>query len=314
MLDSFIFSLNAALPVFLIIVIGMLLRKIGLVSESYASATDKFVFKAAIPVLMFRDIAQMDFRQDFDLKFVLFCAVATVVMFLGTWLFSALLIKDKSIVGSFVQGSARGSAAVLGIALATNIYGSSGLTPLMILSAVPLFNVLSVTILAFNSNEEKKNAGISSVLKSIITNPIILGILCGIPFSVLGIKLPAAISSTVSSLASVATPMALIAIGASFSFKSAKEKTAPAVWATVIKLVVLPAVFLTSAVLLGFRGSALVAVFVMTGSPSTVACYIMAKNMGNDHVLSSNIIMLSTLFSAVTVTLWVFVMKYFALI
>ena len=314
MLDSFIFSLNCTLPVFLVIVAGMILRKAGLFSESYATMTDKFVFKAALPVLLFKDMATMNFRQDFNIKFVVFCVVATICMFLLVWLFSALFIKDRSIIGSFVQGSARGSAAILGIALAENIYGSSGLAPLMILAAVPLFNMLSVIILAFNSNNNAKNVNIKSVLKSIITNPIILGIAAGLPFSLFNISLPAIAMKTVSSISAVATPMALLAIGASFSFKAAKEKLTPAIFASVIKLFILPLIFLPIAVYSGFRGAALVAIFVMLGSPTTVTCYIMSKNMGNDHVLSSNIIMLATLFSSVSVTFWVFIMKFLGLI
>lgn len=314
MLDNFIFSVNATLPVFLVIVMGMLLNKIGLFPESYAAMTDKLVFKAALPVLLFKDIAAMDFRQDFDVKFVFFCMAATVCMFLGVWALSALFIRDKSIIGSFVQGSARGSAAILGVALAENIYGSSGLAPLMILSAVPLFNVLSVIILTIHAQGEHKKINIGAILKSIITNPIILGILAGIPFSVFNIQLPLLITKTVGSISSVATPMALLSIGASFSLSGAKKKLIPSIIACIIKLFILPLIFLPIAVVAGFKGAALVAIFVMLGSPTTVTCYIMSKNMGNDHVLSSNIIMLATLFSSISVTFWVFIMKAMGLI
>lgn len=314
MLDNFIFSVNATLPVFLVIVMGMLLNKIGLFPESYAAMTDKLVFKAALPVLLFKDIAAMDFRQDFDVKFVFFCMAATVCMFLGVWALSALFIRDKSIIGSFVQGSARGSAAILGVALAENIYGSSGLAPLMILSAVPLFNVLSVIILTIHAQGEHKKINIGAILKSIITNPIILGILAGIPFSVFNIQLPLLITKTVGSISSIATPMALLSIGASFSLSGAKKKLVPSIIACAIKLFILPLIFLPIAVLAGFKGAALVAIFVMLGSPTTVTCYIMSKNMGNDHVLSSNIIMLATLFSSISVTFWVFIMKAMGLI
>ncbi len=314
MLDSFVFSLNAALPVFLVIVAGKVLNRFGLFPQSYAELTDKFVFRAALPVLLFKDISQMDFRRDFDVKFVVFCACVTVVMFLAVWLFSCLFVKDKASVGAFAQGSARGSAAILGIALATNIYGDSGFAPLMIFSAVPLFNVLSVVILSVSGKKRGNGIDIGKLLKNIITNPIIIGILAGVPFSVLGITLPAFVSGTVDSIAKTATPMALLSIGAAFSLKEAKSKLNTAFAASLIKLFVLPLVFLPVAILFGFRGSALVAIFVMLGSPTTVTCYIMSKNMDNDHVLSSNIVMLATLLSSVSVTFWVFVLRYFSLI
>ena len=314
MLDNFIFSLNSTLPVFLVIVVGKLLNKWGLFSEDFASMTDKFVFKAALPVLLFKDISSMDFKQDFDVKFVLFCALVSFVMFLAVWGFSALFLKDKSTVGSFAQGSARGSAAILGIALATNIYGSSGYAPLMVLAAVPVFNVMSVIILEFSRNDGKGRVDVPKILKGIITNPIILGILCGLPFSVFDITLPAFVSGTVDSIAKTATPMALLSIGAAFSFSDAKKKLTPALVASFIKLFALPLVFMPFAIAIGFRESALVSIFIMLGSPTTVTSYVMAKNMDNDGVLASNIVMIATLVSAVSVTFWVFILKTFALI
>ena len=314
MLDNFIFSLNSTLPVFLVIVVGKLLNKWGLFSKDFASMTDKFVFKAALPVLLFKDISSMDFRRDFDVKFVLFCALASLLMFLAVWGFSALFIKDKSMVGAFSQGSARGSAAILGIALATNIYGSSGYAPLMVLAAVPFFNVMSVIILEFSRNNGKGRVDVPQILKGIITNPIILGILAGLPFSLFDITLPAFVSGTVDSIAKTATPMALLSIGAAFSLKEAKKKLTPALASSFIKLFALPLVFLPIAIALGFRDSALVSIFIMLGSPTTVTSYVMAKNMDNDGVLASNIVMIATLVSALSVTFWVFMLKSMGLI
>jgi len=314
MIDSFVFSLNAALPVFIVMLVGKLLNKLGLFPESYASATDKFVFKAALPVLLFKDISSMDFRQDFDVKFVLFCALTSVIMFLAVWAVSYVLIKDKSMVGSFTQGSARGSAAILGIALATNIYGSSGLAPLMIFAAVPVFNIMSVIILACSADKKNKTLSLKGILVSIVTNPIILGIVAGLPFSVFDITLPSIVMGAVDSIAKTATPMALLAIGASFSLAEAKKKFTPSLAASFVKLFALPLVFLPIAVMLGFRESALVAIFVMLGSPTTVTSYVMAKNMDNDGTLASNIVMLATLLSGISVTFWVFVLRQLSLI
>lgn len=314
MLDSFIFSLNATLPVFLLILVGMLLRRIGVFTKEYASATDKFVFKIALPVLLFKDISGMSLRDDFDGGFVIFCAVASALMFLVPWGLAALLMKNKKSVGSFSQGCARGSAAVLGVALAENIYGNSGMAPLMIFAAVPIFNVLSVLILTFSADSGERKTDVRLLVKNIVTNPIIWGVLLGLPFSFFNVSLPGVAESVVGSVASTATPLALIAIGASFDFRAAKEKLCPALVASVVKLFILPAVIIPAAVFFGFTGSALVSVFIMVGAPTTVAAYIMSKNMNNDHVLSSNIVMLSTLMSSVSITFWVFLMRYLELI
>ena len=141
-MSDFIFSLNATVPIFLIMVLGWFLMRIGLFTKEFNKVADKYVFKVALPVLLFKDIATADIRSDFNPAFVLFCMVTTIVMFLVIWGLSYICIKDKTQVGAFAQASARSSAAVLGIALAVNIYGDSGMVPMMIMSAVPFFSRL----------------------------------------------------------------------------------------------------------------------------------------------------------------------------
>ena len=318
-MDNFIFSLNATVPIFLLIVVGWFLMRLGILSKAFTASADKYVFKVALPAVLFKDIATADIRSDFDPKFFFFCMIATSMMFLGVWFFANLLIKDKSIIGAFVQGSARGSAAVLGIAFVNNIYGSSGMAPMMIVAAVPLYNIFSVIILTVHSNNKDNNASqIKTTVLNVLKNPIIIGIVAGLPFSLLGIDITGPALNipykVISNLAATATPIALLVVGASFEGRKAIQKLGPTLTASIIKLFILPAVFFPFAVMMGFRGSELVAILVMLGSPTTVTCYIMAKNMGNDEVLSSSIAVMATLLSSVSLTFWVFLLKSLALI
>ncbi|HEX3023221.1 MAG TPA: AEC family transporter [Lachnospiraceae bacterium] len=314
-MDNFIFSLNATIPIFLVILLGWILMQKGFLNKEFNSVANRFVFKIALPCLLFKDIATADIRNVFDIKFVLFCMIATTILFLGIWLLTALLMKDKTMVGAFVQASARGSAAVLGIAFVQNIYGDSGMAPLMIVSAVPLYNIFSVIVLTIHSNESLQgNSRIKTAFFNVLKNPIILSIFAGLLVSVLGVKVPEIPLKAVSSIASTATPIALIVVGAGFEGKSAITKIKPTMLATFIKLILLPAIFFPFAVWFGFHGSEMVAILVMLGSPTTVTCYIMAKNMGNDEVLSSSIIVTSTLLSSLSLTFWVYLLKTMALI
>ena len=307
---DFIFSLNATLPIFLIMVLGWFLMRIGLFNKEFNKVADKYVFKVALPVLLFKDIATADIRSDFNLTFVLFCMVTTTIMFLAIWRLSYIFIKDKTQVGAFAQASARGSAAVLGIAFINNIYGNSGMAPLMIVSAVPLYNILSVIILTFSSSaKDSKNSNIKKACINVVKNPIIIGIFLGLPFSIFGINIPAIPLKAVTSIAQTATPIALLVVGAGFEGAKAIKKIKLTSIATFIKLVLLPLIFFPFAIAFGFRSSELVAILVMLGSPTTVTCYIMAKNMGNDEVLSSSIVVMATLLSSVTLTGWIFVLK-----
>lgn len=309
-MENFLFSLNVTLPIFIIIVIGGLLQRIGLLNEGFTSVADKFVFKVALPVQLFRDIAEMDIRSDFSGKFVLFCMAATTCMFAATWILGQLFLKDKSMVGAFAQAAARGSAAILGIAFVENIYGSSGMTPMMIVAAVPLFNIYSVIILTVTSAQGKFDlALVKKLLKGVITNPIILGIAAGMVWSLAGLPMPVLLSKSVGYIASTATPLALLVLGATFKGREALQKIGPTLAAAFLKLVAIPAAIFPVAIHMGFRGSELVAIMIMLASPTTVTCYIMAKNMGGDDTLSASVVMTATLLSSVTLTLWVFVMR-----
>ena len=302
-MDSFIFSLEATVPVFMVIILGYILMRVGFLTKEFTEVADKYVFKVALPVLLFKQIGTADIRSEFDIRFVLFCMIVTTVMFGIVWLLARIFIRDKSMVGAFAQGSVRGSAAILGIAFIDNIYGSSGM--------VPLYNIYSVIILTVEARDNKN--GKEAIKKSFINvlkNPIIIGIFLGMIVACTGLKIPTIPLKAINSVAATATPIALIVVGAGFEGKKAIAKTGPTLVAVFIKLIVLPLIFLPVAVKMGFRREALVAIIIMLGSPTTVTCYIMAKNMNNDEVLSGSIVVLATLLSSCTLTGLVFLMRY----
>lgn len=309
-LENFIFSLNVTLPIFVIILVGGFLKRIGLLTDGFTAVADKFVFKVALPAQLFLDIATMDIRAAFSGKFVLFCMAATTFMFAACWIIGAVCLKDKSMVGAFAQAAARGSAAILGIAFVENIYGSSGMTPMMIVAAVPLFNIYSVIILSVSSAEGKLNGAVlKKTLIGVVTNPIILGIAAGMVWSLLRLPWPTILNRSVTYLANTATPLALLVLGATFKGREALQKIGPTLAAAFLKLVAIPAVIFPVAIHMGFRGSELVAIMIMLASPTTVTCFIMAKNMQNDETLSASVVMTATLLSSVTLTLWVFLIR-----
>lgn len=314
-MNNFIFSLNATVPIFLVILLGWILMQKHILTKEFTTVADKFVFKIALPCLLFKDIVTANIKETFDLRFVLFCMITTTIMFLTTWLLTALFMKDKSMVGAFIQASVRGSSAVLGIAFVQNIYGNSGMAPMMIVASVPLYNIFSVIILTFNSNESTKDTNkIKTACINVLKNPIIIAIFAALVVALLEIPIPTMALKTVSNVAATATPLALIVVGATFEGKKAISKIKPTALATFIKLILLPALFLPIAYLFGFRNSEMVAILVMLASPTTVTCYIMAKNMHNDAILSSSIVVTATLFSSVTLTMWVYLLRTIALI
>ena len=309
-MENLIFSLNATVPVFLMMVLGLVFRKLGWIDDVFASKMNKFVFLVPLPVLVFEDLATVDFSEAWNLKFVLFCFAATLAS-IGIAAAVSFLWKDKSIQGEFIQASYRSSAALLGIAFIQNIYGDAGMAPLMIIGSVPLYNVMAVVVLAFFKPERRHldKAVWKATFKGIVTNPIIIGIAAGLVWSALKIPMPSIMEKTVSNISAVATPLGLMAMGATFDIRKAFAKAKPAAVAAAMKLAGFAAVFLPLAVMLGFRREELVAILVMLGSATTVSCFVMAKNMGHEGVLTSSVVMLTTLFSAFTLTGWLYVLR-----
>ena len=314
-MEHLIFSLNATIPIFFLMVLGACFRKAGIMEGDFVDRVNQFVFKVALPVLLFEDLSNSDFLKVWDTRFVLFCFVST----LGGILLAVLLsmgLKDRRLRGEFIQASYRSSAALLGIAFIKNIYGDVGMAPLMIIGSVPLYNVMAVVILAFTSPGgavlDRRMLGRTVV--GILKNPIILGILSGMAWSLMGLKQPQIMEKTVSSLAGVATPLGLMAMGASFDLRQASQGVRAALGASAIKLVLLSASFLPAAVYMGFRQQQLVAILVMLGSATTVSCFVMARNMGHEGVLSSSAVAITTCGSAFTLTLWLDLIRTLGLI
>ena len=316
--ENLIFSLKATMPVFLMMVLGYVLhRKTPLLNDVFANYLNTFVFKLALPVQLFKSLSQEDFHAVWDGGMVLFCFVvslASILLLLGL----SALLRERALRAEFVQSGYRGSQALLGLALLQNIYGSSatgGPLALVLIGAVPLYNVAAVlllTLLTPGGHLDRETVG--KALRGIATNPIILGIAAGLVWSLLRLPQPVILQRAVSSLAATATPLGLLALGASIDPKKAAGGWKPTLIASLFKLVLFVALFLPLAVKLGYRGETLTALLIMLGSPATVSCFSMARSMGHEGVLSASAVMLTTVCSAFTFTVWLYLLKSMALI
>lgn len=313
MLANLLFSLNATLPIFIMMVIGYFLKKIKMLDEHSIGVINKLVFRVFLPALLFVDLADQDFVSIWDSSFVIFCAVSTVVSILVSFGLS-FLCKDGADRGEFVQASYRSAAATLGIAFMTNIYDNVAMVALMIIGSVPIYNIVAVVILSLtspeNSGEGKLNAKLlKKTFKNVMTNPIILGILVGLVWSLLKIPQPVIFVKSVTYLGQCASPLALIGLGASFELSDLKEKLLPIIAVNFNKLFLWCMAFLPVAVWMGYRNDKLVATLIMLGSATTSSSFIMAKNMGHKGVISASAVMTTTLLGSFSMTFWLFVLK-----
>lgn len=315
-MEQLLFSINATAPIFFVMVIGYILRRTKMMDEPTIKVLNKLNYTVTLPALLFRDISQSDFSAVWDTKYVLFCFLVTLFTICIIWLLAGLLFRNKALLGEFVQASYRSSAAVMGVAFIQNIYGNSGMAPLMIIGTVPLYNIAAVLVLSFTgpSAQGLHKQALKKSLIGIATNPIILSIFAGMLCSACKIHFPVMIEKTIGSIASLATPLALLALGAGFEGRKAIKLVRPTAISSFVKLVVLPALFLPLAVLLGFRNEMLIAILVMLGAPTTPSCYIMAKNLGHEGVLTSGTVVATTFCCSITLTLALFVLKSLGLI
>ena len=282
-LNNLIFSLNATVPVFLMMIFGWFVHRVKLLDDNATSQVNRFVFRALLPALLFMDLSTADFRAVWDGKFVLFCMCVT------------FLSVGVAVLYSMISGKGHERGEI------------------MIVGTVPLYNIIAVTTLAVTSPDTEKikdkRSLVKSTVKSIVTNPIILGIVVGISWSLLKIPQPVILSKSVTYLGNMATPLSLISLGASFKFGDAKEKIPVTVGIAFIKLILFCGIFLPVAIKLGFRGEKLIAILVMLGSATTSSCFVMAKNFGHKGVITAFAVMLTTLCSAFTLTGWLFILK-----
>ncbi len=308
-LSNLMFSLNATVPVFLMMVFGWFVHRFGLLDDHATAQINKFVFKLLLPALLFMDLSTADFKAVWDGRFVLFCVCVTLISVGIAFLYS-IPHRDGAERGEIIQASYRSSAAILGIAFVNNIYGHATMAALMIAGTVPIYNIVAVIALSLTSPDNKGGRGVYlNTLKGIVTNPIILGIIAGLLWSIIGIPQPFIMSKSISYLGSMATPLSLIALGASFKFSEARDKLGVTLGIAFLKLVFFASVFLPVAVHFGFRGEKLIAILVMLGSATTGSCFVMAKNFGHKGVITSFTVMITTMLSSVTLTTWLFILK-----
>ena len=314
-MENLMFSLNATMPVFLLMVAGYFLHKICLIDDRFADRMNNFVFKAALPVQLCQSLSTSDVQTVWNGSMILFCFAVSLLSILIMAAIS-LLLQKRSLRAEFIQAGYRGSQALLGAALLQNIYSDTGPLALVLIGAVPLYNVAAVVVLTLLSPEggrlDRKTVG--KTLRGIVTNPIILGIFAGLLWSVLGIPQPVILQRTVSSFAATATPLGLVALGACIDLKKAAGCLRLTLVCSAFKLILFAAVFLPIAVLMGCRGELLVGMLIMLASPTTVSCFSMARSMGHEGTLTSSTVMLTTILSAFTFTGWLYLLRQLALI
>ena len=310
-----LFTLNIVAPIFLLIVLGIFLKQIGMVNSEFVSKSSLLVFKVSLPSLIFLKIATVKISEAFDGKLILTSLVIVILIAAFSWFLSNIVAQNPKDKGVFIQGSFRSNFAIIGLALVANLLGENelGRASLVLAFVMPLYNILAVVALTLpfdNGNESK-------VLKSIIEiaqNPLIIAAVVAAPFSIYSIPLGNIATTTLTYLAKISLPLALISIGASLNLTRLKEASKLSFLAMFNKIILFPSAAVIIGVLLNFDSNQLGILFVLFASPTAIASFVMADAMGSNSKLASDIIVVTTLFSVITLSAGIIVLKYFSLI
>jgi predicted permease len=310
-MTNFFFSFTVVAPLFILMITGYLTRLIKFVNDDFLAQLNKFVFRFCLPLMLFHDIHK-SYQGDFsDVKLISAAVIGIIVVISISFLIVPFFKIRKAQKGSIIQGIYRSNFLIYGFPLAKGMYGDDSITCVSMLMGImiPLYNVAAVIILSIYSENEKRATSFKTVLTDIITNPLILGCVCGILGGMVHLKLPHFLDVPLAQLAATASPLALFVMGGEFKFKSLRNNIYKVITVTVARLIIVPVVALAVFVYMGFRNVELSVLLCIFATPTAMASYIMAKNMHNDGELSGQVVVLTTACSCMTIFLFIYFLR-----
>ncbi len=335
--EIFMFSFNAVMPILLLVFLGYFLRLIHFADDSFFKKANTMVFKLFLPVLLFVNIYEIDSLKSLNLEAVLYCVAAILLIFLCGYLVAHLVTKKRSHLGVLAQCSFRSNYAIIGIPLALSLGGQEAVAFASVLSAVavPMFNCLAVIILSHYVGEHKENA-LKDTIKKTAKNPLIIGVFLGIAALVIRSFIPLneagvpvfTIENNIpffykalKNLSSVASPLALVVLGARFDFKAVGALKKEIIIGTAMRVVMAPVIGLGGAIILSeftdlFSFSAIEypALISLFATPTAVSSAVMVGEIGGDEQLAGQLVVWTSVVSMFTIYMIIFAMKSFAII
>lgn len=308
LLETFLRTLEITLPVFVIVFVGIGLRRVGWIDQAFISTASALVFKATLPTLIFLSIIRADLDTTLNPSMLGFYLLATLLSFAAVWLWASQRIARQD-RGVYVQGAFRGNCGIVGLALAANLYGDYGLSAggLLLGLVIIVYNTLSVVVLLAYHSEKSLN--LTSTVRDIARNPLIIAVIVALPIAASGISLPGWVMTSGDYFASLTLPLALLCIGATISLKSLRSDSGPALGSSLWKMFLLPTACTFGAWLVGFKGQELGLMFLFFASPTAAASFVMVKALNGNERMAANIIALTTLLASLTVTAGVFLLQ-----
>ena len=316
-MENIIVSFNVIAPVFFLMVLGYLLvNYTSLADRKLTKQANAIVFKIFLPCMLFYNVYQSDIGAEIHsrIKLCIWAAGGLLILFVLLCLIVPKVVKQENQQGVVIQGIFRSNYVIFGVAVVQNMYGVKSTTTAAILSAilVPMYNFLAVVALSIFG--EKRETDWKKIILDIVKNPLIISSVLGIIFSLLGIRLPTAVDTTVQDLAKLSTPIAFMILGGDLDFSKVKGNLKVASVVLTIKLVILPLIMIPIIVMMGYRDADLLSGLLAYQTPVAVSSYIMAEQAGADGQLAGQLVVFSSVLSIFTLFVTILILRTIGLL
>ena len=312
-MQNLLLSFNVVAPLMIYMLIGVLLRRTGVVEERVMRGANNIVYYVTLPLMCYRAIAVSDLSAMFDTAYLLYMAIGILVLYALGALIVPRLSKDNNRRGVLILGVFRSNDAIFGIPVAAALLGADhlGLMSVTISMSVPLFGILAVVAMERYRGEHVR---IGQMLLRLVKNPLLIACVAGFLVNLLNIELPEVLQKPIDNLAAVTSPLAFILLGGTISFAAVKKNRVAITAISLVRLLIAPLIAVAVLLLLGFRGEFIVVALIIFGAPVAMLTYSMAVGMGADDELAGTLVAVTSVLSIVTMFLFIFVLKQFAFI
>ncbi len=314
MLKSFMVAFNAVAPFLILLGIGFAAVRLKLTDRPFMDRLNALNYKLFFPFLMFNNVYSAKPENMPSLKLILTGVLSVSLLIVLLIIIVPRIEKENPRRGVIIQAVFRSNFIIYGIPLTTYVFGAerSSVCGMMLLVMVSLFNIAAVIVLEMF--REGGQVSMKKLLLGVIRNPILQGCLAGLAFYLLRIRLPAFLATPVSSLAGIASNLALVILGASLKFEELKKNSRTVTTVLLVRLILLPVVMLVFAYFIGLRGVELFLILMIFGTPVATSSYPMAQNMGGDGQLAGQLVFVSTVASLVTIFVFIFALSRLGLL
>ena len=297
--------INSLFPVFFLLTLGFFLKQVRLTGDAFLKASDKLVYYIFFPALLFWKIGGSKASDGMDLTYCL-VAVGAVISMMVISLLCIMLFRVHSFqAGSFSQSCYRFNTYI-GMAVIINALGMEGIRYFGILISIliPIINMYAVSSLIWLSGGRQSfGQRLRMMIKSMVSNPLIIGCVVGLVYSHYVGAFPDFLENTFRLVTSVALPLALLSIGGSLTLRGMTSHIKLSALSAVLKMVILPLLGYAGMRYFGVTGLPFKVSMIFFALPTAASVYVLSSQLNSDTDLASASIVVSTLFSFLSLTI-----------